>query len=147
MSFMLAGDVGVTQWVLLGLILVLIVLYPVFMVIKNKKEREKFDTLSQSLKVGEKVLTSSGIYGEIVSISQVEQGKLVTLLTGDEEHKGFISVDVLAIYTVFKDEKAVEFESEVKEIKETQVKEEPQKQSTPKPKKSSKTSSKEKKTK
>lgn len=112
MSILLA-DVSATQWVLLGLILVLIILYPVFMVFKNKKEKEKFDQLSSGLKVGEKVLTSSGVYGEIVSITDERQGKLVVLKTGDETHPGFITVDVLAIYTILREEQIVSEENEV----------------------------------
>lgn len=130
MSILLA-DVSATQWVLLGLILVLIILYPVFMVFKNKKEKEKFQELSSSIKVGEKVLTSSGVYGEIVSITDDKQGKLVVLKTGDEAHTGYVTVDVLAIYTVFREQQFIGEENEQKlaeEPKEAEVKEEPVKE-------------------
>jgi len=131
---MLLADVSATQWVLLGLILVLIILYPVFMVFKNKKEKEKFEELSSNIKVGEKVLTSSGVYGEIVSITDDKQGKLVVLKTGDEEHTGYVTVDVLAIYTVFREQQFVSEENEQKlaeEPKEVEVKEEPAKEEKP----------------
>lgn len=151
MSVLLA-DVSVTQWVLLGLILVLIILYPVFMVFKNKKEKEKFDELSTSLKVGEKVLTSSGVYGEIVSITEEKQGKLVVLKTGDEKHQGYITVDVLAIYTVFHEQQLVseESEQEVKKqqpetVEQAEVAPEAEKADGEKPVKAKKTSQKSKK--
>lgn len=145
----LFADVSATQWVLLGLILVLIILYPVFMVFKNKKEKEKFQELSSSIKVGEKVLTSSGVYGEIVSITDDKQGKLVVLKTGDDLHPGYITVDVLAIYTVFREQQFVSEDNEQnlpeqpKAEKEEPEKEEPVKEQKPEqPKKSTKSKSK-----
>lgn len=142
MIHLLSAEVSATQWVLLGLILVLIILYPVFMVFKNKKEREKFDELSEGLNVGDKVLTSSGVYGEIIDIKPQQSGKLVVLKTGDEDHVGYVGVDVLAIYTVFKEEEetiAVEEPQEDTEQTE-EVKEEPKEEK--KAKKTSKKSEK-----
>ena len=110
---LLLADISPTQWVLLALILVLIVLYPVFVYIRNKKDKEKFQQLNEGLKVGDKVLTGSGIYGTIVSMETKEQSKIVTLETGDENHKGYISVDALAIYSVVNELPAVEENSEV----------------------------------
>ena len=145
MNFLLAA-VSATQWVLLGLILVLIILYPVFMVFKNKKEKEKFDELSTGLKIGEKVLTSSGVYGEIVSIKDEKQGKIVVLKTGDDSHVGYITVDVLAIYNVFREEEMVAEENNqslVEEKVEEKVQEVAVKEEKPaKAKKASKPSSK-----
>lgn len=107
--FLLTNEgISATQWVLLGLILVLIILYPVFTVYKNKKEKEKFEGLAKDLKVGDKILTSSGTYGEIVSISEREYGKVLTIKTGDDVHFGYMAVDVLTVYSVFRDEEMIE---------------------------------------
>ncbi|MGI5842266.1 MAG: preprotein translocase subunit YajC [Christensenellales bacterium] len=116
MNFLLT-DAGftATQWTLLAVLLALIIIYPVFSAYKNKKESEKLKQLTDDLKVGEKVLTTSGVYGEIIAITPQEQGKLVTLKTGDEDHVGYISVDILAIYTVFRDEPEIPAETPVEE--------------------------------
>lgn len=133
------GDVSATQWILLGLILVLIILYPVFTVFKNKKEKEKFDGLASSLKVSDKVMTSSGVYGEIVAITEQAQGKLITLKTGDEAHVGYVGVDIYAIYTVFKDPEEVETaEMTAQETPAEEVREEIPSQAEEKPKPKSK---------
>lgn len=122
-----AGDISATQWILLGLILVLIILYPIFTVFKNRKEKEKFDELATALKIGEKVMTSSGLYGEIVAITPQAQGKLITLKTGDEDHVGYVGVDIYAIYTVFKPEQeVVEQEIAAEQPQETEIVEEQQ---------------------
>ncbi len=97
------ADIQPTQWILLAIIVVLIILYPIFVYIRNKKDREKFQALNDSLKVGDKVVTGAGVYGTIISIDVKNEGKIVTLETGDENHKGYVSVDVLAIYNVIND--------------------------------------------
>lgn len=135
MNFLLS-DIAPTQWILLAVILVLIVLYPVFIFIRNKKDKEKFAELNSALKEGDKVLTSSGVYGTVVSMTETAQGKLVTLETGDEKHKGYISVDVLAIYTVVKEPAEEVMPVEAPAVVE-EVKPEPKEETieAPKPKK------------
>ncbi len=102
------SSITATQWVLLALIVVLIVLYPVFTIYRNKKEREKFDQLAKDLKVGDKILTSSGTYGEIVSIDEREHGKVLTLKTGTDKHTGYLAVDILTVYSVFRDKPEID---------------------------------------
>ena len=97
---MLLAEIQATQWILLGVIALLIICYPIFIVFKNKKEQEKANQLTNSLKVGKEVLTSSGVYGTVVDIQEKENGKIVTLQTGTEKYTSYISVDVLAIYAV-----------------------------------------------
>ena len=83
---MLLAEVGPAQWILLGVIVLLIVCYPIFIVLKNKKEQQKAQQMTDSLKVGKEVLTSSGVYGTIVAIEEKENCKIVTLQTGTEEN-------------------------------------------------------------
>lgn len=97
---MLLAEIEASQWVLLGVIVVLIICYPIFVIFRNKKEQEKATKLSDSIKVGKEVLTSSGVYGTVVDINQTETGKIVTLQTGSGNYKSYIAVDALAIYTV-----------------------------------------------
>ena len=128
---MLLAEIGPAQWVLLGVIVLLIICYPIFIVFKNKKEQQKAQQMTDSLKVGKDVLTSSGVYGTIVAIEEKENCKIVTLQTGTEENKGYISVDSLAIYMVLnpdpveevKEEKQPENEEKVETKQEVVVEE------------------------
>ena len=110
------ADIQPTQWILLAIIVVLIILYPIFVYVRNKKDREKFQALNDSLKVGDKVVTGAGVYGTIVSIDVKNEGKIVTIETGDENHKGYLSVDVLAIYNVINDAPIQETTTESQQV-------------------------------
>ena len=165
MNMMLAEGIGPAQWILFGVIILLVICYPIFIVLKNKKEQQKAQELTNSLKVGKDVLTSSGVYGTIVAIEEKENGKIVTLQTGTEQYKSYISVDILAIYAVLnpdpiqpentevKQEVSEEVKEEVKqevkeeqpEIKEEIVEEVKQEQQAEKPEKKSKSNKKSKK--
>lgn len=113
MNQILEAGIQPMQWVLLAIIVILIILYPIFVYIRNKKDREKFQQLNDNLKVGDKVITGSGVYGTIVSLEKRNEGKIVTIETGDENHKGYLSIDVLAIYNVVTDEPIVEENNEI----------------------------------
>ena len=74
-----------------------------------------------SLKRGDKFLTTSGVYGTIVDLHLEEDKKIVTIETGTDKKKGYISVDAYAIYTVFKDEPQ-ETKEETVNVSESEVK-------------------------
>lgn len=98
---LILAEIQASQWVLLGVILLVIVCYPVLMIFRNKREQKKVTELNQSIKLGKDVLTSSGVYGTIVDIRDGENGsKIVTLQTGVDDKKSYLSVDSLAIYMV-----------------------------------------------
>ncbi len=94
-----------TQIILIVFIVLLIIIYPIMISTRNKKENQRMQEQTNSLKRGDKVLTTSGVYGTIVDLQLEEDKKIVTIETGTEKKKGYISVDAYAIYTVFKDEK------------------------------------------
>lgn len=92
--------------VAVAVLLVLMVVYIVFGMINRKKSQEQAMKLLSELKVGDKVVTNAGIYGEIVSQRETNMGKVVTLKTGydeDEKHASFITVNAQVI--LGKDEK------------------------------------------
>ena len=66
MSLLLGLDT--TQIILICLIAVLLIAYPILMVTKNKKENQRITEQTNSLKRGDKVLTTSGVYGKIIDI-------------------------------------------------------------------------------
>lgn len=111
---------GATQITLIVLILVLVIVYPILVSSKNKRENQKVIEQTNSLKRGDKVLTTSGVYGTIVDLKLENEKKIVTIETGSDKNKGYISVDAYAIYTVFSDEKQVE----TTDVKKAEVKEE-----------------------
>ena len=84
---------------------------------KNKKETQKIQEQTNSLKVGDKVLTTSGVYGTITELKFDETQKLVVIETGGKE-KSYLTVDAYAIYTVFKSEEELKAEALKKEEEE-----------------------------
>ena len=93
-----------TQIILIVFIVLLIIIYPIMISTRNKKENQRMQEQTNSLKRGDKVLTTSGVYGTIVDLQMEGDKKIVTIETGTDKKKGYISVDAYAIYTIFKDE-------------------------------------------
>lgn len=89
--------VGGGDIILLVVLLALLILYPVLMIRRNKKEQQKQKELVESLKVGEYVLTYSGVFGKIVEMTEKEMGKFIVIETG-EKHKNYVTVSENAIY-------------------------------------------------
>ena len=117
--------VSVGQWILIGVVVLLIIAYPILMSRKNKRENEKLIEQTNSLKRGDKILTTSGVYGTILEVREEDGAKKVVIETGNDKYKSYMTVDAYAIYTVIKDEKEVEKKENVKvEEKKDEKKEE-----------------------
>ena len=101
--------------ILLIIIAVLLVLYPIFLYFRNKKEQDKQKSLIDGLKVGEYVITYSGVFGKIVEITEKEFGRFLTLETG-ENHKNYVTVSANAIYMIANNNPKV-YDADGKEIK------------------------------
>ncbi len=130
MSLLLALDA--TQIVLIVLIGLLVIAYPLLMMRKNKKENQRMTEQTNSLKRGDKVLTTSGVYGKIIDIKLDGTAKQITIETGSDKYKSYMTIDAYAIYQVIKDEVQVakdvaEKKEEPKEVEEVKA-EEPQKE-------------------
>lgn len=82
---------------ILIIIVVLFVAYMAYVIFKNKKDREAIGNFQQSLKNGDKVVTTSGIYGTIVGFADTTDGKVVTLQISEN---AFIDVNIDAIYNL-----------------------------------------------
>lgn len=111
-----------TQIILIVVIALLIIVYPIMITVRNRKENQRMSEQTNSLKRGDKVLTTSGVYGTIVDLQLEQDKKIVTIETGTDKKKGYISVDAYSIYTVIKDEDATQPQQE--ENKEPENKEE-----------------------
>ena len=102
MSLLLALDA--TQIVLICLIAVLVIAYPILITRKNKKETQRMTEQTNSLKRGDKVLTTSGVYGTILEVRQDGTSKQVTIETGSGKYKSYMTINAYAIYQVIKDQ-------------------------------------------
>ena len=97
-----------TQIILIVFIVLLIIIYPIMISARNKKENQRMQEQTNSLKRGDRVLTTSGVYGTIVDLQLEGDKKIVTIESGTDSKKGYISVDAYAIYTIFKDDEQKE---------------------------------------
>lgn len=95
---LLLADTGVGQWILLGVLLLILIVSPFLMRAKNKKEVENQQKLMDAVKKGDTILTSAGVIGKVVGIDNKEGYKTVTIETGDEKHKGYMCIDIASIY-------------------------------------------------
>lgn len=119
---------NVTQIILIVFIVLLIVMYPILIFARNKKENTRMQEQTNSLKRGDKVLLTCGVYGEIVDMHEENGKTIITIETGKGNHKGYLAVDAYAVYTVIKDEPVQEEKVEtVKEADTTKPSQEDEK--------------------
>ena len=86
------------------LVIVLIVLLVALFVIsgmKKKKFNQEMGQMREELKKGDKVMTDSGIVGEVVESFTEDEYKYFVLKSGKGENTGFFTVHANAIYYVF----------------------------------------------
>ncbi len=93
------------------LVCVLIVLLVALFLIsgmKKKKFNAEMGQMRDELKKGDKVMTDSGIVGEVVESYVEDEYKYFVLKSGKGENTGFYTVHANAIYYVFGKEQATE---------------------------------------
>ena len=90
------GSLGWT--IALVALIVLMVVYLIFGTINRKKQQEEAMKMLNDLKVGDKVVTNAGVYGEIVSQKETNMGKIVVLKTGEDGGKAsYITINASVI--------------------------------------------------
>ena len=87
--------------VLLLVLLVLVVALFVLSYFKKKKFNTELGSMREELKPGDKVMTDTGVVGEVVESFQEDEYKYFVLKTGRGEHTGYFTVHANAIYYVF----------------------------------------------
>lgn len=95
-----AAGSNIGSIVMVGVLIVLMVIYLVFGSINRKKNQEQAMKMLSELKVGDKVVTNAGVYGEIVSQKETDMGKVVVLKTGGDENEkraSYITVNASVI--------------------------------------------------
>ena len=135
------GTNNVSTWILLGVLVLFLIVSPFLMRAKNKKEMEKAQQMIDSIKKGDQVMTAAGVIGKVISIDNKLDMKVITIETGDEKHKGYMTMDINAIYanlsnSIVPQEKPVQNEKfeqkkdaeKVEETKQSEVLEEQPKQ-------------------
>lgn len=104
MSFLLdsttngAQNTGIMSWILLGVLALFLIISPFMMKAKNKKEMDKAQKMIDSIKKGDKVMTASGVIGKAIAFEEKDGFKTITIETGDEKHKSYMTLDINAIY-------------------------------------------------
>ena len=91
-----------------GLIIILVVAFALIMVyyyLRNRKFQQSESDFHGSLKIGDKVKTYSGFYGEVAKLTNTTEGKIVTLKLGEG---AYIDVDIRALM-------AMDMREEIKE--------------------------------
>ena len=115
--------------ILVAVLLVLLVALFVMSYMKKKKFNTEMGQMREELKKGDKVMTDSGIVGEVVDSYTEEEYKYFVLKSGKGENSGFFTVHANAIYYVFgkedakKEEKKVVVVAPKKEAKTEETKE------------------------
>ena len=94
------------------LVVVLIVLLVALFVISSMKKRKfnaELGQMREELKPGDKVMTDSGVVGEVVDSYAEEEYKYFVLKSGKGANTGYFTVHANAIYYVFgKEQKQAE---------------------------------------
>ena len=84
------------NWMLL-LLLVLAVAMIVPTYLKQKKEMNNRQELSNSIKKGTKIVTTAGVYGVVESVEDTTDGKVVTIVTGSSKNPCTMTIHINAI--------------------------------------------------
>lgn len=87
--------------ILLVVLLVLVVALFLLSYFKKKKFNTELSTMREDLKAGDKVMTDTGVVGEVVEGFTEDEYKYFVLKTGRGEHVGYFTVHANAIYYVF----------------------------------------------
>ncbi len=89
------------EGILVVILIVLLVALFVISSMKKKKFNAELGQMREELKPGDKVMTDSGVVGEVVESYTEEEYKYFVLKSGRGENTGYFSVHANAIYYVF----------------------------------------------
>ena len=127
------GGMGILQWVLIGVIALMLIGYPILASRRTKRENETLKERINSLKKGDEILTNTGIYGKILEIKQDGDSKRIVIETGSDKNKSYLTVDAYSVYTVLNDTNIpAEAKEQPEQKKVEEKKEQPKKETKPK---------------
>ena len=87
--------------VLLIILIVLVVALFIVSYMKKKKYNNELGQMREELKVGDKVMTDTGVVGEVVDSYIEDEYKYFVLKSGKGNNVGYFTVHANAIYYVF----------------------------------------------
>lgn len=114
------------EGIIIGVLVVILVALFVLNSFRRKKFNNEMSQMRTDLKIGDKVMTDSGIVGEIAEIYEQDGYKYFVLKSGGELNHGYFSVHANAVYYAFGKEKNKE-----NETKETEAEENIEKENKP----------------
>ena len=91
---------GVESVLMLSILLFLVVLM-VLGYMKRRKFNTQLQDLRENIKAGDKVMTDTGVVGEIVDVETEGEHKYFTIKTGSKKNFGYVKVHANAVYYVF----------------------------------------------
>ncbi len=94
--------------VIVVILLVLVIALFVISYMKKKKFNTELGQIREDLKVGDKVMTDTGVVGEVVDSYMEDEYKYFVLKTGRGLNVGYFTVHANAIYYVFNKENAMQ---------------------------------------
>ncbi len=89
------------ETILLIVLIVLVVALFVISYFKKKKFNTELGQMRDELKVGDKVMTDTGVVGEVADSYVEDEYKYFVLKTGKDDKIGYFTVHANAIYYVF----------------------------------------------
>lgn len=93
------GDIGTT--IMLIIVIVLIVAMFALSYFRRKKYNNELSEMRNDLKIGDRVMTDTGVVGELVDSYEEDGFKYFVLKSGKGNNMGYFAVHANAIYYVF----------------------------------------------
>lgn len=87
--------------IIMLVILLFLVVLMVLGYLKRKKFNDKLMQMRTELKVGDKVMTDTGVVGEVISKRVEGEFNFITIKTGSDDHVGYMEIHENAVYYVF----------------------------------------------
>lgn len=101
-------------WIIIALIICAVaLLVPTYL--RQKKEMNARNELNSTIKKGVKIITTAGVYGTVESIEETSDGKVVTIITGNDKNPTTMQIHINAIGGI-DNKKPVVHDSEGNEI-------------------------------
>ena len=117
MNFINVLAFGVESILMLAILLFLVVLM-VLGYMKRRKFNTQLQDLRDNIKVGDKVMTDTGVVGEIIDVSTEGEHKYFVIKSGTAKKFGYVKVHANAVYYVFDKEEPKYATTETEDVEE-----------------------------
>ena len=103
MNFINVLAFGVESILMIAILLFLVVLM-VLGYMKRRKFNAQLQDLRDNIKAGDKVMTDTGVVGEIAEVETEGEHKYFVIKSGTDKNFGYVKVHANAVYYVFNNE-------------------------------------------